>query len=163
MTHRYLGLMRVGRRTLAVLLLGMALGPLPSHADPYLLMARSEQGFPEAMLALQNAIASHGYTLSRVQRVDIGLTASGFETDKYRIVFFGKPAEVRDLSARYPHLIPYLPMKMTIFAENGQTLLVTEDMTRLQALATTPELTALFQRWKDDILSMIRELRFEER
>ena len=44
------------------------------------------------MAVLQHAIGTQGYTLSRVQRVDIGLTESGFKTDKYRVVFFGKPA-----------------------------------------------------------------------
>ncbi len=34
--------------------------------------------FPEAMNALQSAIAEEGYKVSRVQRVDIGLTGSGY-------------------------------------------------------------------------------------
>ncbi|HEY9149909.1 MAG TPA: DUF302 domain-containing protein, partial [Gammaproteobacteria bacterium] len=53
---------------------------LPVQAEG-LLMVRSAQSFPEAMLTLQGAIELQGYTLSRVQRVDIGLTASGFTTD----------------------------------------------------------------------------------
>ena len=146
-------------KSLRSTLLALLLLPLTVGADPYLLMLRSSQTFPEAMLSLQTAIVDHGYTLSRVQRVDIGLEAMGFKTDKYRIVFFGKPEEVRQLSAKYPHMIPYLPLKMTIFAENEETIMVTEDMTRLDELATTPELRKLFQRWKGDILSIIRELR----
>lgn len=128
-------------------------------ADPYLLMVRSSQTFPEAMLALQGAITEQGYTISRVQRVDIGLQASGYETDKYRIVFFGKPQQVRELSARHPHMIPYLPLKMTIFAEGEQTIIVTEDMTRLAELATSPELEAIFAQWRTDIQAMLAKLR----
>ena len=60
-----------------------------------IVMARSTLPFPEAMLALQESIRAHGYTLSRVQRVDIGLTGMGYKTDKYRIVFAGKPDEIR--------------------------------------------------------------------
>jgi len=47
-----------------------------------IVMARSTLAFPEAMLALQESIREHGYTLSRVQRVDIGLTGMGYKTDK---------------------------------------------------------------------------------
>ncbi|MDH5784062.1 MAG: DUF302 domain-containing protein, partial [Chromatiales bacterium] len=100
-----------------------------------LLMMRSAQSFPETMLALQKSIGEYGYTVSRVQRVDIGLTSSGFATDKYRIVFFGKPEEVRHLTARYPQLIPYLPLKITLFAEQDETVLTTFDPTMLSVLA----------------------------
>ena len=37
-----------------------------------IIMTRSVLPFPEAMLALQQSIGEHGYTLSRVQRIDIG-------------------------------------------------------------------------------------------
>ena len=78
-------------------LLLLATVSLPLLAEE-MLMARSRQSFPETMLTLQEAIVEQGYTLSRVQRVDIGLTASGFTTDKYRVVFLGKADEVHALS-----------------------------------------------------------------
>lgn len=126
-----------------------------------LLMVRSPHSFPEAMLALQNAIGAHGYTLSRVQRVDIGLTGSGFTTDKYRVVFFGKIDEIRTLSARYPQLIPYLPLHMTIFAEEEETLVVMEDPARMAEQVPDPEAALLFKRWHKDALSILDELRRE--
>src|SRR5512139_1951712 len=104
-----------------------------------LMMVGSPRSFPEAMLTLQTAIGEYGYTLSRVQRVDIGLTGSGFTTDKYRVVFFGKLEEIRTLSERYPQLIPYLPLRMTIFAEEDETLVVMEDPARLANLVADPE------------------------
>ena len=51
-------------------------------------MRRIAMSFPEAMNALQTSIAEEGFTVSRVQRVDIGLTSSGYNTAEYRIVFF---------------------------------------------------------------------------
>lgn len=125
----------------------------------HLLMVRAPTDFPETMLNLQNALKEHGYVVSRVQRVDIGLTGSGYKSDKYRIVFFGKPQEIRALTAKYPQLIPYLPLKMTIFAEQNQTIVVTEDMMLLPELAPTPEVATLFVRWKNDMLSIMDELR----
>lgn len=124
-----------------------------------LLMMRSTQSFPETMLSLQKAITEYGYTVSRVQRVDIGLTSSGFETDKYRIVFFGKPKEIRDLSARYPQLIPYLPLKITLFAERDETLLTTFDPGLLSSLASDDNFRQQAMRWRNDIVAIFDELR----
>ena len=90
-------------------------------------MARTNQTFPEAMLKLQNTIHDFNYKISRIQRIDIGLTANGYQTDKYRIVFFGDKKEVADISENYPQLIPYIPWKIAIFAEQDDTLLVTAD------------------------------------
>lgn len=129
-----------------------------AHAEQ-LFMARSQQAFPEAMLTLQSAITEHGYKVTRVQRVDIGLTGSGFKTDKYRVVFFGKPQEVRELTARYPQLIPYLPWPVTIFAEGDQTLVVTANPEALQALQTNAELRKVFRHWTDDLRAIMDEVR----
>ncbi len=145
-------------QTLAALLLVTLALPLQAGNDQ-LLMMRSAQSFPETMLALQRTIGEYGYTVSRVQRVDIGLTSSGFATDKYRIVFFGKPEEVRHLSARYPQLIPYLPLKITLFAEQEETLLTTFDPTLLTDLAADEEFRSQAMRWRSDIISIFDELR----
>ena len=80
-----------------------------------MIMTRSIQPVPEAMLALQQSIAEHGYTVSRVQRIDVGLTGMGYETDKYRIVFAGKIDEIRMLTENAPQLLPYMPPKISIF------------------------------------------------
>lgn len=124
-----------------------------------LFMARSAQSFPETMLALQEAITRQGYVLSRVQHVDVGLTEMGFTTDKYRVVFFGKPEEIRALSARYPQLIPYLPLQVTIFAEGEETLVVGADPLMLQRLVPDPALTPVFTRWRDDLAVVMESLR----
>jgi uncharacterized protein (DUF302 family) len=145
-------------KAVAALLLIAIAGPLQAGNDQ-LLMMRSAQGFPETMLALQNSIAEYGYTLSRVQRVDIGLTGSGFTTDKYRIVFFGKPEEVRHLSATYPQLIPYLPLKITLFAEGDETLLTTFDPELLTTLAPDDAFRQQAMRWRSDIIAIFDELR----
>ena len=65
-----------------------------------IVITRSVLAFPEAMLALHESIRAHGYTVSRVQRIDIGLTGMGYKTDKYRIVFAGKIDEIRELTKK---------------------------------------------------------------
>lgn len=146
------------KKLLPILFLAL-LATSAQAVEERLLMMRSTQSFPETMLALQKTLGEYGYTISRVQRVDIGLTSSGFQTDKYRIVFFGKPGEIRRLSKDHPELIPYLPLKMTIFAEQEETLLVALDPLALHGVVEDEEFRYQLMRWKNDILSIMDELR----
>ena len=149
---------RLWRFLLALLLLTCA----AAAAADDMLMVRARVPFAETMLALQEAISAQGYTLSRVQRVDIGLTEFGFETDKYRVVFFGKPDEIRSLAASHPDLIPYLPLKIAIFAEETETLLVTTNPTHLTAAYDDAELAGVFARWADDLQAILEKVRETE-
>lgn len=127
-----------------------------------MLMVRSRAQFEESMLTLQQAIGDRGYTLSRVQRVDIGLTEFGYKTDMYRVVFFGRPEEIRDLSARHPDVIPYLPLKIAIFAEGDETLLTAANPLNLSAAYADPELDQVFARWERDLRAIMEQVRKAE-
>jgi len=141
------------------LVLLSALVHTPCAAGENLLMARSPLEFPEAMLTLQESIRAHQYVLARVQRVDIGLTQAGYSSDKYRVVFYGNPQEVRELTRKYPELVPLLPLNFSIFAENGETLVVAMNPSFLGDHFTAPELNASFARWESDVRSILADLR----
>lgn len=151
--------MKCARRLLmAICLLGLAAA---ASADQ-LLMTRSGQLFPEAMSTLQNAITARGYKITRVQNVDKGLSHTGYQTDNYKVVFYGKAEEVAALSARHPELIPYLPLNVGIFAERNNTILVTNRPSVLAEFFPDPELKDVFMRWEkdlDDIFNEVREAR----
>ncbi len=125
-----------------------------------LMMTRTIQTFPEAMLKLQDTLTNHGYTISRVQRVDIGLTSSGYKTDKYRVVFYGKPEEIRRMTREYPRLIPYLPLKIAIFAEGEETLLVASSPMQWVE-SDQPALNRMLKRWADDLQLVFDTMRSE--
>jgi uncharacterized protein (DUF302 family) len=124
-----------------------------------LIMARSSQTFPEAMLTLQSTIKEYGYTVSRVQRVDIGLTKSGFQTDKYRIVFFGKKQEYDEMLDVQPDMMAYLPLKIVIYAEDKETILLTTNPQFLGQIFKDEKLSVTFSRWENDIRSMFDDMR----
>jgi hypothetical protein len=126
-----------------------------------LIMARTKQNFPEAMLKLQETILNFNYKISRVQRIDIGLTASGYATDKYRIVFFGTEKEIAFISNKYPHLIPYIPWKIAIFAEQQDTLLVAADPMQFSN-KKYPGADKYLLKWKKDIQKIMDILRESE-
>lgn len=129
----------------------------PVYAED-LLMHRSKQTFPEAMLALQGSIGEHGYTVSRVQRVDIGLTKSGYKTDKYRIVFFGKLSEVNAIKFAEPELIPYLPLKIAIFAEGQETMLVAANPVQYASFVRNKNIADILRRWENDLRSIFNDV-----
>jgi uncharacterized protein (DUF302 family) len=123
-----------------------------------MIMIRSVLPFPEAMLALQESIAAHGYTVSRVQRIDIGLTGMGYKTDKYRVVFAGKIDEIRELTSKSPKLTPYLPPKVSIFAEGEQTILVTINPRIYAEIAGDAIDPVIFDRWESDLRSIFYDV-----
>jgi len=115
-----------------------------------LVMMRVKQSFPETMVNLQSAIKKTGYTISRVQRVDIGLTKSGFKTDKYRVVFYGKAGEVAKLTKKSPDIAAFLPLKISIFAEGNETILVSKNPVIMQNyFKEIPK--SQFKDWADDL------------
>lgn len=124
-----------------------------------LLMVRTQQTFPEAMLTLQTSIRDHGYQITRVQRIDIGLTGMGYKTDKYRVVFVGKPAEIQYLVDKYPVLAAYMPPQISIFAEQGETVLVTANPMVYADMIDNEADKVLFRRWESDVYSVFDDLR----
>lgn len=123
-----------------------------------LFMIRSAQPFPEAMTSLQEAIKNSGNTLSRVQRIDVGLTKMGYKTDKYRVVFYGKLTEINRLVEKHPELIPYLPLKIAIFSENGQTMLSATNPERLSEMYPDKNLKPLFILWAKNLRAIMDEV-----
>lgn len=123
-----------------------------------IVITRSVLAFPEAMLALQESIRAHGYTVSRVQRIDVGLTGMGYKTDKYRIVFAGKIDEIRELTKKAPQLTAYLPPKISIFAEGDQTVLVTINPRLYADIAGDAIDPIIFAHWESDLRSIFHDV-----
>lgn len=145
------------KKWFAISLLFVNLVVIPAQAGE-LMMARVHKPYAEAMLALQDKIMLAGYKVMRVQRVDVGLQSRGFPTAEYRIVFFGKADEVQAISKQYPELMPYLPLKITLFAEGESSLLVTNNPHMLREFFKAPELQAVFARWETDVRGILDAL-----
>ena len=124
-----------------------------------LLMARADNQFPEAMTLLQSAISSRGYKITRLQEVNENLAKRDFRSDMYRVVYFGKYEEVKAVAAKYPQMIPFLPLNITIFAEGDQTILVASHPKILAQFFPDPELKPLFDRWEADMIAIMDEVR----
>jgi len=121
------------------------------------LTLRVPLAFPEAMAKLQSVLKTQGHTLSRIQRVDLGLERHGYKSDKYRVVFFGRTKEIQRWSKQYPELIPFLPYKIVIFAEEEDTLLVAANPEHLLP-AAEKKLQPMLRRWHGDLRRIFRDM-----
>lgn len=124
-----------------------------------LIMARSSQMFPESMTLLQAAISSRGYTITRLQQVNENLAKMHYASDLYRVVFFGKYDEIKAITEKHPDLIPYLPLSITIFAEDNQAILVANHPLTFAEYFPYPELKPVFERWENDLVQIMDEVR----
>lgn len=141
---------------------GMALLLCTPALASDLLMARVNRMFPEAMTLLQSAISSRGNTVTRLQQVNENLQRREFQSDMYRVVYFGKHEEVRQATARNPQLIPFLPLNITIFAEGDETIMVASHPQMLREFFPDPELQPLFERWEKEMVEIMDEVREAE-
>ena len=152
--------MRICRNTLISLLLLILALPVTAFAED-LIMRRIAMTFPETMNALQASIAEEGFKVSRVQRVDIGLTTSGYNTAEYRIVFFMREDVVHDMVKQHPELIPFLPLKITIFAERSDTILVTLNPMKLAEFFPYLKMEKTFSEWNDEVNRIVDRVQAE--
>ena len=123
------------------------------------LMVRTSHSFESAMGILQQTLEEYGYAVAHVQRCDGGMAEFNYKSDFYRVVFFGKFDEVRRLSDKHPELIPYLPLKILLFAEKDETVLVALNPLELAKLFQRGDLQVQFKRWYSDIRSILQEIR----
>ena len=124
-----------------------------------MLMVRTQTPFEIAMDDVQTLLEEYEYSVAHTQRCDGGLTDFGYKSDYYRIIFFGKIDEVRSLSEKYPQIVPFLPLKMLLFAENDETVLVALDPDKLSNYFDDRSVKIQLQRWRNDILSIFNEMR----
>ncbi len=145
---------RLVARSFLCLWLACLIFSAASRADE-LIMVRAERPFADAIGELQIAIQDHGYQVGRIQRVDVGLASGGYATAEYRLVFFGKPEEMRELEESRPELLPYLPLKIVIFAEGDSTLALAYNPAILQTFFKTGAPQTQIRRWEKDMRSIL--------
>ena len=108
---------------------------------------------------VQSSIEEHGYSVAHVQLCDGGMKDFGYESDVYRVVFFGKLDEVRTISERHPEFVSYLPLKIAVIAEKDETLLTALNPEALSPFYQDKQLQIQLGRWYNDLISIFRDVR----
>lgn len=137
-------------RQLGLLALILAWAPT-ANADDASLHASCVLDFPEAMALLQESVGERHYTVTRVQHVDRGLIERGYETAEFKVVFFGKPAQMADVVSNHPALIPFVPLSITISRDGDHIRVSALSPTQLSQLNLPPDTTELIHHWQQDL------------
>lgn len=146
------------KKLLAILLILLA--GVASGAGQTLVMVRSPAKANHVMDVLRETILEYGYQVAHVQRCDGGMAEFHYKSDFYRVVFFGKVEEVREVLRRHPEMSPYLPLKIAVVAEEEDTVLASVDPRALGSMfPDDPGLQVLLARWYNDIDAMLEEMR----
>jgi uncharacterized protein (DUF302 family) len=124
-------------------------------ADQGFLQASCDMLFPEAMVSLQEAVANHGYTVSRVQHIDKGLRQRGYETGRYQLVFFGQPLQMDMVRVNHPGLMPYLPLKITLYEEEEHVIASALQPAAFASLFDDVNIHQLLTNWQKDLTKIM--------
>jgi hypothetical protein len=65
---------------------------------------------------------------------------------------------MQELAAGHPELMPYLPLKIVIFAEGGSTLVLTNSPAVLGTFFRDTALQRHFQHWEKDVRSILDQV-----
>lgn len=128
-----------------------------------MIMLRVGHSFDNTMILVKEKLDDYGYKIAHIQKCDSGLTGYGYKTDNYKSIFFGKIEEMRHLTATYPALIPYLPLKIAVMRETDTVVLVSINPEILSLFFKGRELHNQFGRWESDIRAIFEEIEQSEK
>jgi len=131
--------------------------PVTSLAEN-MIMLRINHSFDNTMILLKEKLNEYGYKVAHIQKCDGGLTDSGYQTDMYKSIFFGKFEEMRQLTNTHPQVIPYVPLKIVVMKEKDTIVLVALNPETLAEFFPDKTLVTQFGRWASDIRAIFEEV-----
>ncbi len=123
---------------------------------------RVYNSYDSVMISVKEKLNEYGYKVAHVQKCDGGMKSMGYQSDDYKVVFFGKLKEVRQLSKKFPHIIPYIPLKIAVIKEADSVVLVALNPSSLALYFKEKELHTQFERWENDVRAIFAEISDEE-
>lgn len=129
----------------------------PAQAEDTL-MVRLDLGFEETMIRMKDVVEEFGYKIVHIQKCDEGLSEFGYKTDAYKVIFFSKLNEIRNIVDNYPHLAPFVPLKIAVIKENDDIILVSLNPSTLAQFFTTRDIQLQLSRWENDIRAMMQDM-----
>jgi uncharacterized protein (DUF302 family) len=147
-------MIRAGMLTIVLLL-----AALPTAYADGMIMGRVAMKAEIVLEYVKSSIEEHGYSIAHLQLCDGGMTDFGYKTDFYRVVFFGKIDEVRMITAHYPELVSYLPLKIAVIAEKDETLLTVLNPEALIPFFDDERIQIQLGRWHSDLVSIFGDVR----
>lgn len=131
-------------------------------ADSKILVARVQHDFDSTLEIVQKVLQKNGFKVAHVQRCDGGLKEMGYETDKYRVVFFGRLSEVHEMSESHAELIPFMPFKLLIYAEGKQSVISILNPESLIDMVRDKSVITQLEEWHTQFVSVLDQIQRAE-
>ena len=103
------------------------------------------------------AINNHGYTPTKIQPVDQGLRAKGYEATDYKLIFFGDKEQVDQVLAVNPEAAILLPLKIILYREGDVVIAIAPSMEMWKGVFGGEALNLMINQWQKDVLSILQE------
>ena len=126
-------------------------------ADPLFLRATKQIDYQTALDDLFLAMNNHGYTSTKVQPVDQGLRAKGYEAPDYNLIFFGEKEQVDQVLAVNPEAAILLPLKIVLYREGDVVIAIAPSMEMWKGIFGGEALNFMIDKWQKDVLSILHE------
>ena len=126
--------------------------------DNKILLVRTQHEFKSTLEIVKEVLKDNNFTVAHVQRCDGGLKGMGYHTDKYQIVFFGRKEEVAEISKSHIEFIPFLPLKLLIYAEGNESVISIINPEALGTMMKDKSLSTQLTRWKKEFMDILKQI-----
>ena len=123
-----------------------------------LIKLSSNQSVTETAAALQSAVEANHFGVMQVHNLKETMTKKGVEFSRECLIFeVCQPQQAKKVLDENMSISTALPCRISIYEEDGKTVLVTLKPTTLLAMFDTPELEQVAQEVEDSILKIMQE------
>ena len=118
----------------------------------------TDQSVTETAAALQSAVEANHFGVMQVHNLKETMTKKGVEFSRECLIFeVCQPQQAKKVLDENMSISTALPCRISIYEEDGKTILATLKPTILLAMFDTPQLEQLAQEVEDSILKIMKE------
>ena len=119
--------------------------------------AEKRANYQPALDDLSAAIIDLGYTPIKIQPIDHGLRKMGYDLSDYKVIFFGKKAQVDKVLAIYPEAAVMLPLKIILYHKGDVVVAMTPRMEMWKSVFHKKGLNEIIDQWHKDLAGILKE------
>ena len=81
------------------------------------------------------------------------------QTKQYKVVFFNRQEEIEIIKTRYPHIVPYVPLSITVVEKKDHVAINAVRPEKLFGVFKSPAPTHYFAKWEKELKAIFDEFR----
>ena len=118
----------------------------------------TDKTVPEVVAALQLAVPAHHFGIMQVHNLKETMTKKGVEFTRECLVFeVCQPQQAKKVLEQDMSISTALPCRISVYEEDGKTILATLKPTTLLAMFNAPQLAGAAQAVEDTIVAIMKQ------